>query len=50
MSMQSMFWRLANKHAGDAGDIAEACLYLTGESGKYVTGQVIHVNGGEFMF
>jgi 3-oxoacyl-[acyl-carrier protein] reductase len=42
--------RLAIKKAGDVEDIAEACLYLAGESGKYVTGQVIHVNGGEFMW
>jgi NAD(P)-dependent dehydrogenase (short-subunit alcohol dehydrogenase family) len=42
--------RLAIKHRGDPDDIAEACLYLAGESGKFVTGQVIHVNGGEFMF
>jgi 3-oxoacyl-[acyl-carrier protein] reductase len=42
--------RLAIKKAGDVEDIAEACLYLAGDSGKYVTGQVIHVNGGEFMW
>ena len=42
--------RLAIKHAGDVDDIAEACLYLSADSGKFVTGQVIHVNGGEFMF
>jgi 3-oxoacyl-[acyl-carrier protein] reductase len=35
--------RLAIKHPGDVRDIAEACLYLAGDSGKYVTGQVIHV-------
>ena len=42
--------RLAIKHTGDSEDIAEACLYLAGESGKFVTGQAIHVNGGEYMF
>jgi NAD(P)-dependent dehydrogenase (short-subunit alcohol dehydrogenase family) len=42
--------RLAIKHAGESEDIAEACLYLAGDSGKFVTGQSIHVNGGEFMF
>lgn len=31
-------------------DIAEACLYLAGDSGAYVSGQAIHVNGGEYMF
>ncbi len=42
--------RLAIKHAGAAEDIAAACLYLAGESGRFVTGQVLHINGGEFMF
>ncbi len=30
-------------------DIARAVLYLAGESGRYVTGQVIHVGGGLYM-
>jgi 3-oxoacyl-[acyl-carrier protein] reductase len=42
--------RLAIKHAGTSEDIAAACLYLAAESGRFVTGQVLHVNGGEFMF
>jgi NAD(P)-dependent dehydrogenase (short-subunit alcohol dehydrogenase family) len=42
--------RLAIKHAGRPDDIAAACLYLAGDSGRFVTGQVIHINGGEFMF
>lgn len=42
--------RLAIKHPGDSEDMAAACLFLAGESGKFVTGQAIHVNGGEFMF
>ena len=35
---------------GNVGDIAGACSYLCSEAGGYVTGQVLHVNGGEFMF
>lgn len=31
-------------------DVAGACLYLAGESGSFISGQVIHVNGGEHMF
>jgi NAD(P)-dependent dehydrogenase (short-subunit alcohol dehydrogenase family) len=42
--------RLAIKHFGEPDDIAEACLYLAADSGKFVTGQALHVNGGEFMF
>jgi 3-oxoacyl-[acyl-carrier protein] reductase len=50
VNMDLVMARLAIKHTGATEDIAEACLYLAGESGKFVTGQVIHVNGGEFMF
>lgn len=42
--------RLAIKHARDVDDIAAGCLYLAGESGSFATGQVLHINGGEFMF
>ena len=42
--------RLAVDHFGEPDDIAAACAYLAGEGGRFVTGQVIHVNGGEFMF
>lgn len=42
--------RLAAPGFGEPEDVAAACVYLAGESGRFVTGQVIHVNGGEFMF
>jgi len=42
--------RLAIKHFGRPKDVAAACIYLAGDSGRFVTGQVLHVNGGEFMF
>jgi len=32
--------------AGTAWDIAEACVYLGGPSGKFVTGEVLTVDGG----
>lgn len=31
-------------------DIAAACLYLAGDSGGHIAGQVIHVNGGRYMY
>ena len=34
---------------GTVDDIAAACLYLCMPSGNFVTGQVLHVSGGEFM-
>ena len=41
--------RLAVTEFGECNDIAEACLYLAGDSGRFVTGTAMHVNGGEFM-
>ena len=34
------------KRIGRPGDIAAAALYLLGEAGAWVTGQVLHVDGG----
>lgn len=36
--------------AGDAWDIAEACVYLGGPSGKYVTGELLTVDGGSQLW
>ena len=33
---------------GTANEVAEAVLFLAGESGSYITGQTIHVNGGMY--
>jgi citronellol/citronellal dehydrogenase len=33
-------------HAGSAWDVAEACVYLTGPSGLFVTGETLTVDGG----
>ncbi len=41
---------LAIKHAGHVDDIAQTALYLAGDSGRFTTGTVIHVNGGEYMY
>ncbi|MFK5981059.1 MAG: 3-oxoacyl-[acyl-carrier-protein] reductase [Rhizobiaceae bacterium] len=37
------------KKMGEGTDIAAAVLYLAAESGRYVTGQTLHVNGGMAM-
>jgi 3-oxoacyl-[acyl-carrier protein] reductase len=34
---------------GQSDDIAAAALYLAGASGRYVTGQVLTVDGGMVM-
>jgi NAD(P)-dependent dehydrogenase (short-subunit alcohol dehydrogenase family) len=38
------------KRLGTADEIAAACLYLAAEDAGFVTGQVIHVNGGQYMY
>ncbi len=38
------------KKIGRVDDIAMACVYLAGDSGAFISGQVIHVNGGQFMY
>lgn len=38
------------RRLGEVEDIAGACTYLCSKAGGYVTGQILHVNGGEFMF
>ncbi len=34
---------------GQPEDVAAACFYLSTEASRYVTGQVLHLNGGAFM-
>jgi 3-oxoacyl-[acyl-carrier protein] reductase len=35
---------------GRTEEVAAACLYLCAETGGFVSGQAIHVNGGHYMF
>ena len=37
-------------HAGDAVDVAEATAYLAASSGKFITGEVITVDGGQQLW
>lgn len=34
------------KHAGQPFEVAPAYVYLASDDSRYVSGQVIHVNGG----
>jgi citronellol/citronellal dehydrogenase len=38
------------KRTGHAMDCAEACVYLAGASGKFVTGEVLTVDGGQQLW
>jgi citronellol/citronellal dehydrogenase len=38
------------RHPGDAWDVAEACVYLLASSGKFITGEVLTVDGGQQMW
>ncbi len=38
------------RRAGDAQDIAEACAWLAAPSGKFVTGEVLTVDGGQQLW
>ncbi len=38
------------RRSGDAHDIAEACVYLAAPSGKFITGEVVTVDGGQQMW
>ena len=32
---------------GDVQDVAQACIYLAAPSGKFITGETIHIDGGQ---
>lgn len=38
------------RRPGDVWDVAEACVYLAAPSGKFITGEVLHIDGGQQMW
>lgn len=38
------------KRTGDVWDVAEACVYLGASSGKFITGEVLTVDGGQQLW
>jgi 3-oxoacyl-[acyl-carrier protein] reductase len=52
-NLEAKYQQLKNiipvRRLGTTEDIAEACLYLASDVSSFVTGQVIHVNGGSLV-
>ena len=38
------------KHMGDVMDVAEAVVYLGSQAGKFISGETLTVDGGQFMW
>lgn len=38
------------KHFGDVQDVAEATVYLSAPSGKFITGERLNVEGGMLLW
>ena len=38
------------RHAGDEWDVAEGVVYMAGNSGKFITGEVLNIDGGQQMW
>lgn len=38
------------RHAGDEWDVAQGVVYLAADSGKFVTGEVLNIDGGQQMW
>ena len=38
------------RHPGDVQDIAEGCVYLSAASGKFITGEVLTIDGGQQLW
>ncbi len=45
----SLMEQVPLKRLGSTQDIANAVLFLAGDSGAYITGETLHVNGGMYM-
>lgn len=46
---EALMLQVPLKRIGTAKEVAEVVRFLAGEGGGYITGQVIHVNGGLYM-
>jgi 3-oxoacyl-[acyl-carrier protein] reductase len=46
---EALLLQVPLKRIGTAKEVAEVVRFLAGEGAEYITGQVIHVNGGLYM-
>jgi 3-oxoacyl-[acyl-carrier protein] reductase len=46
---QALLGQIPLGRIGTAGEVAEVVRFLAGDGGSYVTGQVLHVNGGLYI-
>ena len=46
---EGLLAQIPAKKLGDVADIANAVEFLAKDDSAYITGQVIHVNGGLYM-
>lgn len=47
--LRKILQSIALRRLGTVDEVSQACLYLASDAAAFVTGQVLHVNGGEFM-
>ena len=46
---QALLTQIPLGRLGTPEDVAQMVLFLLGDGGRYITGQVLHVNGGMYM-
>ena len=46
---QALLAQIPLRRLGTPEDVAQMVLFLLGDGGRYITGQVLHVNGGMYM-
>ena len=49
LDMEAMSKRIPVGYLGEPEDIGNMCAFLADDTGKFITGQIIHVNGGRVM-
>ena len=48
-ALAALLAQIPLRRLGTPDDVAQTVLFLLGDGGRYITGQVLHVNGGMYM-